>query len=99
MTAVQGLLSLNSLTEWLSSYPVFNALLTAILPGLALKIFLLLLPWVISTLNYLAGGQLAPFLAELVQHAHFRRGRAYAMHAISVGKCAQGEARAGKGGV
>ena len=40
----QSLLALNSVTEWLQGVPVLNALVTAILPGLVLKLFLTLLP-------------------------------------------------------
>lgn len=44
--------------------PLLNALLTAILPGLALKIFLCLLPWIISRINLYSGGAGLGFRVE-----------------------------------
>ncbi|KAI7841239.1 hypothetical protein COHA_005076 [Chlorella ohadii] len=55
VTAVQSLLALNSVTGWLASVPVLNALVTAILPGLALKIFVKLLPCLLALLNRHSG--------------------------------------------
>ncbi|KAL4853137.1 CSC1-like protein [Chlorella vulgaris] len=55
VAAVQGLLSLNSFAGFLNSIPILGALLTGMLPGLALKIFLALVPMIITAMNRFAG--------------------------------------------
>ncbi|KAL4447960.1 hypothetical protein ABPG75_005179 [Micractinium tetrahymenae] len=55
VAAAQSLLALNSVTGWLQGVPVLNALVTAILPGLVLKIFLKLLPGLLGLMNRFAG--------------------------------------------
>jgi hypothetical protein len=55
VAAVQGLLSLNSFVGFVNSIPIAGALLTGMLPGLALKIFLALVPMFITMMNRFAG--------------------------------------------
>ena len=50
VTAVQVLLSSDSLVGFLQTIPIANALLTGIIPGLALRIFIILLPIIISAM-------------------------------------------------
>ena len=47
VAAVQVLISTNSLVGFLQTIPIASALLTGILPGLALRIFMILLPMII----------------------------------------------------
>lgn len=55
VTAVQALLSTNSLVEFIQDVPIVNSLVTAVLPGLALIIFLALLPPILRFMRTLAG--------------------------------------------
>jgi hypothetical protein len=55
VTAVQALLSTNALVEVIQELPVINSLVTAILPGLALIIFLALLPPILRFMRNIAG--------------------------------------------
>ena len=55
VTAVQALLSTNSLVEIIQAIPIINSLVTAILPGLALIIFLALLPPILRLMRNVAG--------------------------------------------
>lgn len=50
VAAVQVLLSSDSLVGFLQTIPIANALLTGIIPGLALRIFIILLPMIISAM-------------------------------------------------
>ncbi|KAH7620097.1 hypothetical protein Ndes2526B_g05351 [Nannochloris sp. 'desiccata'] len=55
VTAVQALLSTNSLVGFIQDIPILNSLVTAVLPGLALVIFLALLPPILRFMRTLAG--------------------------------------------
>jgi Calcium-dependent channel, 7TM region, putative phosphate/Cytosolic domain of 10TM putative phosphate transporter len=55
VTAVQALLSTNSLVSFIQNIPIINSLVTAILPGLALIIFLALLPPILRLMRNVAG--------------------------------------------
>ncbi|KAL6782290.1 hypothetical protein ACKKBG_A06245 [Auxenochlorella protothecoides x Auxenochlorella symbiontica] len=55
VAAVQGLLTTNSLVGALQRIAILNAVLTSILPGLALKIFIALVPAIIMAMNRFAG--------------------------------------------
>lgn len=55
VAAVQGLLSMNSFLDFVNSIPIAGAFLTGMLPGLALKIFLALVPMFIVMMNKFAG--------------------------------------------
>lgn len=55
VTAVQSLLALNGVVGWLERSPLVDALLTAVLPGLALRAFLALVPWILSTMLRIGG--------------------------------------------
>jgi hypothetical protein len=48
VTAVQGIISTNSLVSFINEVAIINSIVTAILPGLALKIFLALVPMFIQ---------------------------------------------------
>jgi hypothetical protein len=50
VTAVQVLLSSNSLVGFLETIPIASALLTGIIPGLALRIFIIILPMILSAM-------------------------------------------------
>ena len=50
VSAVQVLLSSNSLVGFLQTIPIANALLTGILPGLALRLFIILLPMILNAM-------------------------------------------------
>eukprot|EP00887_Chlorella_sp_A99_P007014 scaffold2.g7014.t1 len=63
VTAVQGLLTMNSVVSFIQSIPVANSFLTAMLPGLALKasagarrrIFLAIVPIILTLMNKFSG--------------------------------------------
>ncbi|KAI8112616.1 hypothetical protein M9434_003937 [Picochlorum sp. BPE23] len=55
VAAVQVLISTNSLVGWMQSIPIASSLLTGILPGLALRIFLILLPKILTSMLKMAG--------------------------------------------
>lgn len=55
VTAVQGLLTMNSFLGFVNSIPIAGAIITGILPGLALKIFLALVPLILTIMNKFAG--------------------------------------------
>uniref|UniRef100_A0AAD5H1R9 ERD4-related membrane protein n=1 Tax=Chlorella ohadii TaxID=2649997 RepID=A0AAD5H1R9_9CHLO len=55
VTAVQGLLTMNSFLNFLNKIPIVGALVTGMLPGLALKIFLIIVPIVITIMNKWSG--------------------------------------------
>ena len=50
VSAVQVLISTNSLVGFLQTIPVVSALLTGILPGLALRIFIIILPMILTAM-------------------------------------------------
>lgn len=50
VSAVQVLISTNSLVGFLQTIPVASALLTGILPGLALRIFIIILPMILTAM-------------------------------------------------
>ena len=55
VAAVQALLSTNSLIGWIEDIPIVSSVITAILPGLVLAIFIALLPPIITAMNKFAG--------------------------------------------
>lgn len=55
VTAVQGLLTMNSFLNFLNKIPIVGALVTGMLPGLALKIFLIIVPIIITIMNKWSG--------------------------------------------
>ena len=55
VAAVQVLISTNSLVGWMQSIPIASSLLTGILPGLALRIFLILLPKILTAMLKMSG--------------------------------------------
>lgn len=55
VAAVQVLLSTNSLVGWMQTIPIVSSLLTGILPGLALRIFLILLPMILTSMLKMSG--------------------------------------------
>lgn len=50
VSAVQVLISTNSLVGFLQTIPIASALLTGILPGLALRIFMIILPMILTAM-------------------------------------------------
>lgn len=55
VTAVQSLIPTNSFVDFISDTPIINSLVTAVLPGLALVIFVALLPPILRFMRTLAG--------------------------------------------
>ncbi|PSC73975.1 ERD4-related membrane isoform B [Micractinium conductrix] len=55
VTAVQGIISANSFLDFLNDIPIAGAMITGILPGLALKIFLAIVPIILAIMNKFAG--------------------------------------------
>ena len=55
VSAVQALLSTNSLVDYIQRIPIVNSLVTAIIPGLALVIFLAVFPPILRLMRTIAG--------------------------------------------
>ena len=70
VTAVQVLISTNSLVGWLQTIPIASTLLTSILPGLALRLFLMFLPAILTLMlkksGVISGSQMDLGLVSLL---------------------------------